>query len=512
MRTRFLPPLAVGAATLAYLWAYPLAIGRADESHFLFEARRVLDGEVPYRDFFESLTPLGFYWLAALYALAGTTLRTARAGIALVDAAAALLLFQLARRVAGWPEALLATLAFVCLALPVWPYASPHWLSTALGLATAAVVLAPRWQASWGWRPLLAGLLAGAAFGVQQQRGAFLALWLPCAWAVLGAALPRAARWRTVVGATLASGAGALLVVVPLLAHAAWRASWAGLFDMVFGFALEHYGPTHSGRTAWAAVLMLTQMHAAATWLWLLRVAPLLVAVEAVLLARDWRRGATPATRAGVVLALLALWMGLSIAYLPDFIHVAFVLPFLLLPAAALVHRLRALPMPAARRAAQLGLGLAALAVAAQGAINLRAAHAAAPRRFVSAGFGALDGDGATQRLYDAVQRHLVHDADGRARLYSYPNEAWLYLALPAENVTPYSLLVANMFPREDIERVIATLRARQPGTVVLWLPFAGEVAGAGVPPAIEAGYDAVEEVDGFRIYTRRGAAPEPGA
>src|SRR5262249_45345999 len=57
VRTRTLPPLVVAGLTFAYLLAYPLAIGRADESHFLYAAKRVLDGQVLYRDLFESLTP-----------------------------------------------------------------------------------------------------------------------------------------------------------------------------------------------------------------------------------------------------------------------------------------------------------------------------------------------------------------------------------------------------------------------------------------------------------------------
>ena len=511
---RALPMLLVAAACCAYLLSFPLAIGRADESHALFEARRVFDGEVPYRDFFESLTPLSLYFFAAAYWLGGTTLLAARVAIALVAGLGCALLFDLVRRAAGAAEAVLAVLIVACLALPVWPYASPHWISTTLGLLTATAVLGGPWDGGWR-RPLLAGALAGAAICVQQQRGVFIALWLPPAWLLLGALLPPARRRRAVLGAIAASVAGALLVVVPLLGHAAWRASLASMLDMLFGFALKHYGPANSGSTPWAAVLLLTNSHAAATWLWLLRLAPLLVLGEGVLAARALWRAPQPRAVQRAALWLLALLMGLSICYLPDFIHVTFVLPFLIIPAASLLHRLRATPRlaatPALRLAVLVALLLFGAALARQGAVNLRAARAAAPQRFASAGFGTLDGDAGLERLYRAVARHLVREADGRALLYSYPNDAWLYLALPADNVTPYSLLAANMFPPEDFQRVIATLRARRPGTVVLWLPFASGAAGGGVPEAIAAGYDAVEEVEGFRIYVRRGAPPVPG-
>ena len=44
------------------------------------------------------------------------------------------------------------------------------------------------------------------------------------------------------------------------------------------------------------------------------------------------------------LVALLAVLMGLSVWYLPDVIHVSFVMPFLLVPGAALLSRLRPSP------------------------------------------------------------------------------------------------------------------------------------------------------------------------
>src|SRR5215467_12341116 len=46
-------PLLVAGLALAFLLTFPLAIGKADESHLLYGAKRILGGEVIYRDFFE---------------------------------------------------------------------------------------------------------------------------------------------------------------------------------------------------------------------------------------------------------------------------------------------------------------------------------------------------------------------------------------------------------------------------------------------------------------------------
>jgi hypothetical protein len=511
VRLRPLPSLIAGGLCFAYLLSYPLALGRADESHLLFEARRVFDGQIPYSEFFESLTPLSLYLVAGIYWIAGPTLLAARVGFALIEGLGGALLFHLVRRVAGLPEAVLATLLFVGLCIPVWPYASAHWISTTLGLLVAAVTLAEGWQGAARARPLIAGMLTGAAVCVQQQRGAFLALWLPLAWAVLGLGLPRGARVRQIAAATAASVAGVAVVVLAVLGHAAWRASLATLIDMVFGFALQHYGPTHSGGTAWAEVLMLTGDHLTPTWHWLLQLAPLFVVGEALLLMRGGWRARPRVDLERAALCLLALLMGLSIWYLPDFIHVSFVLPFLLIPGATLLYRLRTaavwVRLPAGRLAVTAGAALFGLAAAWQSAANLAAAHAAAPARFDTA-FGPIRGTAGTEQLYRAVDRHLVREADGRSVLYSYPNDAWLYLVLPADNATPFSALVPVMFPPEDIQRMIDVLRARRPGTVVVAVPFTTGPVGEQIIATLEQGYDVADEVDSYRVYVRRSAAP----
>jgi hypothetical protein len=495
--------LLVAGLAFAHFQAHPLTIGRADESHLLYAAKRVLQGQVLYEDFFESLTPLGPYFFAAVYAVAGTTLGAARVAIAVIEAVGCALLFHLVRRTASAAEAALAALVFAGVCIPTWPYASPHWISTVLALAVATVALAERWRASQRARPLAAGVLAGVAFCVQQQRGAFLALWLPLALWVLAPGRGRALRLAAFAPAAWAVG-GTALVTAVVLGHAAWMSSPLTVADMLFGYAFKHYGPVHSGRTPWAAVMPLTEMHARATWTWLLRVAPLFVAGEGLLLlwrARAGRDGADAERRA---LCLLALMMGLSVLYLPDYIHVSFVLPFLLLPAAALLHRLRlalAARAPSWRHAVTAAVLCAAVGVAAKGAANLRAARAAAPVR-LETGFGPIEVDRFMARVYHAVRGRLVREADGRSLLYSYPDDAWLYLVLPADDPTPYSILAPPMFPPESVREVSEILRARVPGTVVLWTPFAAP--GSPIRSAVEEGYDAVQDVGGQRIYVRR--------
>jgi len=505
VRIRTLPLLLVAGTSFAYLLAYPLAIGRADESHLLYGARRILDGEVIYRDFFEILTPLAFYLFAAIYRLAGTTLLAARVGMAIINAAACALLFHLARRLSGVAEATLATLIVACICLPTWPYASAHWISTALGLLIASVTLAR----ADGWassrvRPLGAGILAGVAICVQQQRGVFLATWLPLALWVLSRPLATATRWRT-LGAQLAScAAGGASVLVLVLGHAAWTASPGAVFDALYAFNMTTYRVT-TGGIHWAAVLGLTEAWRASTWIWLLRFSPLFLVGEAALLLPAWRsHDRRDLERTS--LWLLAALMSLSIWYLPDFIHVSFVLPYLLLPGASVLHALRTAPawdrLPAVRRAVTALIWLASLAVLGKGIANLAYARAIAPIQLETA-FGPVRVNPEMEQLFHAVQANLVRDPDGRSWLYSYPDDAWLYLTVPGNDPTPYTVILAGIYPPARVRQVTDPLRAGRAGTVVVLRALASD----SIPQLVAQEYDPVADAGPYRIYVRRAVA-----
>src|SRR5262249_56545117 len=106
-----------------YHLAFPLVIGRADESVLLGGAARILAGDVIYRDFFEFLTPLGFYFYAGVFAIGGTTLLTARVAAAVANGVSTRLVFALARRIARPLEAPVPALMVAVLCPPAWALA-----------------------------------------------------------------------------------------------------------------------------------------------------------------------------------------------------------------------------------------------------------------------------------------------------------------------------------------------------------------------------------------------------
>jgi 4-amino-4-deoxy-L-arabinose transferase-like glycosyltransferase len=180
-----------------------------DEGIALQAARRVMQGQVPHRDFLWAYGPADPYLMAGLFKLFGVSLLDWRILRVLSDAASAVAVFVLARRLGGVRLALVAWLAAAC------AFAQP---TSANPQAEAFAFVLWALVAVTGDEEPGTGLLAGA--GVLT---ALAAAWRPDfgAYAVLacGAALllrPGARPRRLAIwgGCTLA---GVLVVYVPLL-------------------------------------------------------------------------------------------------------------------------------------------------------------------------------------------------------------------------------------------------------------------------------------------------------
>ena len=234
-------------------------------------------------------------------------------------------------------EALLAATLFVVGGYPVWPMASPHWLSTTLGLATAIALLAPCWRDSQRLRPAVAGIVAGLAVGTQQQRGALLALWLAIAILLVARHEGRQRVLRE-LGWAAAGGAATVGLV---LGVSIWRSSFADVFYATVTFVFTRYSGYHVGSVSWGGSGPLGGSGQAAALPGLAALIPAAVLVEGVGLVRAARRTWGPAEDRRAALVLLAVLMAASVLYFPDFIHLAFVMPFGLAVAAGILSRAR---------------------------------------------------------------------------------------------------------------------------------------------------------------------------
>jgi 4-amino-4-deoxy-L-arabinose transferase-like glycosyltransferase len=153
-----------------------VGIDDLDEGYFVQQAARVLNGQVPFRDFSTLYSPGLLYVHAAAFALfGGPSLLTVRALSLIARAALVLLLFVITRRFVRnpwWAAApgLLMLLGFDDAPVRWEPH--PGWLSTVFAVSAAWCLM--HWPRS-RWL-LAAGAAAGLSYAFKQNTGAFVLL------------------------------------------------------------------------------------------------------------------------------------------------------------------------------------------------------------------------------------------------------------------------------------------------------------------------------------------------
>lgn len=194
---------------------------QADETFLAWTAKRVLLGEVPYRDYFSCLPPLLIYFVAGILDVVGASLGSLRIVTLAFAVGIACMLFWCFTR-AGVPLrwAVGFSLLYPLVFFSFWPIASHHWI--ACGSATATLCLFVGTEDTSLGRYVLTGTLAGITFLTMQRQGAIV-----CALVLLHA-ICRSRRQTASTIAVLApmvllSGLTALLLGSQGALHSAWN-------------------------------------------------------------------------------------------------------------------------------------------------------------------------------------------------------------------------------------------------------------------------------------------------
>ena len=169
-------PLFVFLVSLAYLCAFlRYSSLEPDEGILLQGAQRILDGQIPYRDFFSFYTPGSFYLVAALFKGFGDSFAVARLSLAVSGAACSVVTYVLARRVCSPGFAIFAA-ALATAAGTAYRFLVLHnWYSTLL--VCLAAYSSVRWvesrKAFWAFA---AGTLCSLAAMFEQSKGVGICL------------------------------------------------------------------------------------------------------------------------------------------------------------------------------------------------------------------------------------------------------------------------------------------------------------------------------------------------
>lgn len=180
--------------------------GLDDEGVTSLGAVRVLQGEVPYRDFDTRHSPGSYYTAALGLAVLGPTVTGVRVLMLLNTALLGLALYGVARELLPGRWALVPWALFCWGGLTQWPILSYHWMATLAWLLGAWALLRGRWA--------LAGALVGLAGWYLQTEGVALGL---------GALLLARRQALRVVGGAVASS---LLLWLPVLVTAGPGLIW----------------------------------------------------------------------------------------------------------------------------------------------------------------------------------------------------------------------------------------------------------------------------------------------
>jgi 4-amino-4-deoxy-L-arabinose transferase-like glycosyltransferase len=502
---------------LLYLLPFMRLIALAsDEGTVLYDAVRIVHGQVFARDFFEIMGPGSFYWLATFYKLFGVTFVAARMCLFISSFGSALLLYFLSRRICGRYQSLSCIVLVSTCFGGMWPGNNYHVDGTFFALLSVACLVL--WL-DMRRRVLLisAGVLAGLSTCCLQTKGTLLLLamllWL---WV------------QRRKGAASISAFGLLTVGYLGVAGAVLAYFWSqGALRSVFYanviWPFQHYSNVNAvcygqGIVIWNWDRYIL-MKDAFSWpfnlvaygvaallvapLFFVAALPALVPLSALLAIRAGRvkwRTLTPE----IVLYLLcgfALWI--SEIHRMDIGHLAFGAPLLII---LCIYLLDEIQSKYSDNVLKL-IAISTVWLAGFNFIGVLTAHSVTTRV----------GSVAVFRDSPALSFLNTHVA-ANDEIYVYPYAPSYYFLSATTNPTPYSLLLYNYNTSSEFQEVIGILDRRRVKYVIWDTPILAYTAvsfpGAQpkspkdliMEPYLESHYKMVSEDHGIRVMERKEA------
>ena len=440
--------LLVALCSVLYLLPFLRVLSwQGDEGTLLTGAVRVLEGQVPYRDFFEVMGPGTFYWLAAFLKIFGTTWAATRICMLVTATATTLLMFHLSRRL-GAAKTVLPLILFIPASYEFWTMNTHHTASTLFGLLSFTAFL--RWMDTRNAAMLfLAGAGAGITTLFLQPKGVLLCL----AFFVLVFLNCREKRMRAVLW--LSGGYAVVLTSIVVLyalsgglhdllyANVVWPlTNYSDINNVPYGQGFHDYWKMFSGSFALVGPPVAAKLIAAGFSLPFVAIAGLPVALAA--LGFFGRRQFFGGLFLPYWLVGAALW--LAEVHRKDLPHLVFGSPVLVILAVHLCQRM------SGRWVAPL-LGLVTTCAAMLGMSNtlvgLLSSHAQYSRRGVV--YSSLAEPDPTLSF---TNQHVR----AGEQLFVYPYSPQYYFFTATQNPTRYSILMYYMNTEGQFQDAVKSL------------------------------------------------------
>jgi len=430
-------------AYLAWIAASRIFLGDNDEGILFDAARRILSGQIPYRDFFAWSGPASSFLIAASWRILGISLASARATVIFDVAAMTTCVFWLTERLAGTFCALITALAFVGFEmLNLGLFANHRWDSAAW--MTVAVTLVYSGLEGSGRKRLAACCAAGIA--------ATLAVLCTPPVAIAGAALGVCLlfaqdRFRAaaayVAGIIIASGSTALYfasrgALVSMVRSAAWAGNNYGIANHTYyGWISGGYFHLFAGATVVGASMTGILL----VFITLPATLPLIATMWL------WKR---PDLK---VIAIFACGVALIFSAYPrwDLIHLNYIAaPFYVLAAALIANSRFRKPVA----------GVATIvAVCVLEMVGQR--RLSEPSRVTTV--GTVHGSPADLQAVSMLLDHVRP----QETLFMFPYRPIVYFLTLTRNPTRYAFLQPGMFPASDAKHALDELTAQPPRWIV---------------------------------------------
>jgi hypothetical protein len=212
-----------------------------DEGCLAYGAERVLDGEIPNRDFVSLQPPLSFYTVAAAFKFFGTSLITLRTLGLCIYMVIALLVYAISRRLTGPVLALMAAMLAATLGMPFFnftPFAVWHGIAASLMTILFILKFTDANQRRWTF---LAGVTTALVILSRHDQGFYLIITV----LIYALTIKLADRKKPNLSRMLGFWAvGITVIIVPLAIYWAACGALPYMFRQLVIFPLTTYAKT----------------------------------------------------------------------------------------------------------------------------------------------------------------------------------------------------------------------------------------------------------------------------